>query len=227
MKIGITKHSAFAGALIGVFIGLLPASVLVQKKAERSSPPYTVVVALETTSPFVGDGRMTFADFAFSTTFKDVVFVFDPADQLEFCSVEAEEGKLFLTRHEFNDVQEGDDRHRPWVKKEWPKEFPASLSVSPEEVFENAPADKDGLTPVPLVPPKKVKLRFRAEFGLVDLSWFSKLGSNALSEMSFDFDVPWLELLGGKALTLKLPYESTEPEEKGEWWIEFIPKKKG
>jgi len=227
MKIRITKHFALAGALLGVFIGLLPASVFAQKKTERKSPPYTVVVALETTSPFVGDGRMTLADFAFSATFKDVFFVFDPAEAFEFCSIEAEDGKLFLTRHEFNDVQEGDDRHRPWVKKEWPKEFPASFNVSMEQNITTAPADKDGLAIVPLVPPEKVKLRFHAEFGLLDLVWFSKLGSNALSDMFFEFEVPWLELLSGKPLTLKLPYEGNDPEEKGVWWIEFIPKKKG
>jgi len=48
MKIRIAKQSAFAGALMGVFVGLLPASLLAQKTTERKSPPYTVVVAAET-----------------------------------------------------------------------------------------------------------------------------------------------------------------------------------
>jgi hypothetical protein len=226
MKMRITEHLVIAGVIMGIFVGLLPASILADKTTERKSPPFTVVVALETTSPFVGDGRMTFADFAFSATFKDVVFVFNPAEAFDFSFVEAEEGKLFLTRHEFNDVQEGDDRHRPWVKKQWPKEFPASLNVA-DQVIESAPADEDGLAIVPLVPPEKIKLRFHAEFGLLDLMWFSKLGSNALSDMLFEFEVPWLKLLDGKPLTLKLPYEGADPEEKGEWWIEFIPKKNG
>ena len=94
------------------------------------------------------------------------------------------------------------------------------------QMIESAAASEDGLTIVPLAPPQKVKLRFHAEFGLLDLMWFSKLGSNALSDMFFEFDVPWLKLLDGQPLTLKLPYEGANVGEKGEWWIEFIPKRK-
>jgi len=127
------------------------------KKTRIASPAYTVLVALQTTSPFVGDGRMSFADFAFSATFKNVVFVFDPTDVIEVC---------------------------------------------------------------------KVKLRFRAEFGLLDLMWYSKLGSCAPSDMTVEFEVPWRELLKGKPLSLRFPYEAVYPEDKGAWWIEFIPHSK-
>jgi hypothetical protein len=226
MKKYISGNFLLAGALLGAIIGLMPMTAHAEKVLERKSPPYTVMVALEVTSPFVGDGRMNFANLAFSTTFKDLIFVFDPGAILGFCSVEGEEGKILLTRHEFNDVQEGDDRHRPWVKKEWPMEFPASLSTAPDEMIENTPTSDDGLPLVPLAPPSMVKLRFHAEFGLLDLKWYSKLGSNVLSDMSFDFDVPWPQLLEGKPLTLKLPYQADYAEEKGEWWIEFIPKGK-
>jgi len=90
MKTRITKHLAIAGVIMGIFVGLLPASIIDGKVAVRKSPPYTVVVALETTSPFVGDGRMTFAEFAFSATFKDVLFVFNPAEVFDFYSLELE-----------------------------------------------------------------------------------------------------------------------------------------
>ena len=226
MKRGTIRDFAFAGALMGFLAGALSASSLAQKKPGRTSPAFTIMVALQTSSPFVGDGRMTFADFAFSATFEDVLFIYDPAGVLGFCSVKADKGKLFLTRREFNDVQEGDDRHKAWVEKEWPKEFPASLGMDPAEIIRNVPRSKDDMPLVPLVPPEEASLRFKAEFGLVDLLWFSKLGSNALSDMSLDFKVPWLRLLDGKPVTLKLPYKGDDPEEKGEWWIEFIPKKK-
>jgi hypothetical protein len=225
MKMRLAGRCPSALSLLGALAGLMPMAAHAGKEIDRQSPPYTVMVALEVRSPFVGDGRMTFADLAFSATFRDMVFVFDPRALLAVCSVEGQGGTLHLTRREFNDVQEGDDRHRPWVKKEWPKEFAASLGTAPSELRKYAPTGKDDLPLVPLAPPPKVKLRFRAEFGLLDLQWYSKLGSSALSDMYLDFDVPWLQLLDGKPLTLKLPYEGSDAEEKGEWWIEFIPKR--
>jgi hypothetical protein len=221
----VAGRCAFALSFLGASAGLTPTPAYAGKEIGRQSPTYTVMVALEVRSPFVGDGRMTFANLAFSATFRDMVFVFDPRATLAVCSVEGRSGTLALTRREFNDVQEGDDRHRPWVKKEWPKEFAASLGPAPSELLKYAATGKDDLALVPLAPPPKVKLRFRAEFGLLDLQWYSKLGSSALSDMYLEFDAPWLQLLDGKPATLKVPYEGSDPEEKGEWWIEFIPKR--
>jgi hypothetical protein len=210
------------GLVLGASTGSRPASL----EARQASPAYTVMVAFQMSSPFVPDGRMTFADLAFSATFKNVVFVFDPTAAFGFCSIEAEEGRVFLTRHAFNDVEGGAERHRPWVEKEWPPEYTASLTVSSTELAKYRPGE-DGILPVaPLVPPNEVKLRFCAEFGLLDLMWYSKLGSNALSSMILEFDAPWRKLVDGKPVTLKIPHDSSEPEEKGEWWIEFIPPKK-
>jgi hypothetical protein len=223
MMMRAAGRCAFALSLLGVLTALTPREAQAGRPVERKSPPYTVVIALEVRSPFVGDGRMTFADLAFSATFKDTVFVFDPRATLAVCSVQGPAGTLSLTRRRFNDVQEGDDRHRPWVKKEWPTEHAAVLGTAPSELAKYAPAGKDDLPLVPLAPPPKVKLRFRAEFGLLDLQWYSKLGSNALSDMYLDFDAPWLQLLEGRPLTLKLPYEGTDADETGEWWIEFVP----
>jgi len=204
---------------------LLLVSVYVPGINASESPPYTVMIALEFTSPFVPDGRMSFSDFAFSATFYHVTFEFDPHDPLGACSVNAEKGKLILTRHAFNDVQEGDDRHRPWVKKEWPQEFPAVLGMAADPIVETVPNDKSDIPLVPLVP-EKVKLRFKGAFGLLDLMWYSKLGSCSLDDMYFEFEVPWQKLLAGKAHTVKLPYQGSDPEETGSWWIEFIPERK-
>ena len=43
----------------------------------QSSPPYTIMVALSYESPFVDDGRSSFAEFAFSVTFRNVRFHYD------------------------------------------------------------------------------------------------------------------------------------------------------
>jgi hypothetical protein len=94
------------------------------------------------------------------------------------------------------------------------------------EIVPKEPVNEDNLPLPTVVPPAKVKLRFRAEFGLVDHLWHSKLGSAALSEMFFEFDVPWRTLLDGKPLTLKLPYDAADAYEKGGSWVEFILPKK-
>jgi hypothetical protein len=212
-------------ALLGARAGTLPGEPQAKKQGVRSSPPYTVLVSLQARSPFVADGRMSIADLAFSATFKDVVFYYERGKGPGVS--EKYDGKLFLTQHEFNDVDDSGDRHRPWVKKEWPVEFPASLVggwVEREEEPETDP-EVDDIPLVPLVP-GTIKLGFHARFGLLDLEWFSKLGSCVLSNMLFEFEVPWPPLLDGKPHTLKLPYEGDYPEDTGTWWIEFIPKKR-
>jgi len=214
MKKTLVDRWIGAVTIVGILAGLAMAAPSTPKTARRISPLYTVMVALEMRSPFVGDGRMSFADLAFSATFKNVTFIYDPAAALSFCSVEAD------------DVQEGDDRHRPWVKKAWPMEFPALLTMSRAELVKYAPKDKDAIPLVPLVVPKTATLFFTAKFGLLDLMWYSKLGSNALSDTFLEFDAPWPDLLDGKPVTIKIPYEGSDPEEKGTWWIEFIPPKK-
>ncbi len=215
-----------SGVLIALvtLAGSLSAAPQAGRKGPRTSPPYTVMVALQVTSPYVADGRMSFADLAFSATFTGVVFYLGEEGP---GVVENHGGKLHLTRHAFNDVYDGDSRHKPWVKKEWPMEFGASLLDGWTERDEEEGEETDG-DDIPLVPlvRDKVRMGFHARFGLLDLEWFSKLGSNVLSSMLFEFEVPWKPLFAGQPVTLKLPYEDGDPEDKGEWWIEFIPAKK-
>ncbi|MBM3297796.1 MAG: hypothetical protein FJY83_09400 [Candidatus Aminicenantes bacterium] len=211
---------ALAALILGFASWLRPAPPA-KKPAPKSSPPYTVMVSLQAHSPYAPDGRMSIADLAFSATFKDVVFTYDHPRGVFL--TEKHDGKLFLTRHEFNDVCDGEERHRPWVKKPWPVEFPASLVegwIEREEA--EPPSDPFGIPLEPLVP-DKVKLGFYARFGLLDLEWFSKLGSCVLSNMLYEFEAPLWPLIGGKPVTLKFDYEGDYPEDKGQWWIEFIP----
>lgn len=219
------RQIAFA-AFLGVTAGLQPNAAAPKKNAANESPPYTIMVALDMSAPFVGDGRMSFAALAFSATFNSVLFRWDPRIG---CQVRADAGKLLLTRREFNDVQDDDDRHRPWLEKKWPMEFEAELSLSNDPIVPLRPpgrarVDGDDIPVVPLVP-QNVRLHFLARFGLVDLQWYSKIGSNALSNMPLEFEVPWQNLMSGKPVTIKAPYEG-DPEEKGTWWIEFLPQKR-
>ena len=221
MKMRIVAGFVSVGLLFGVWADLRPESGQSKKPARRISPPYTVMVALEMNSPYVPDGRMTFADLAFSATFKDVVFISDPAGGAGL--IENHGGRLFLTRHTFNDVYDGDERHKPWVEKPWPTEFPASLlSGWSEREDEDEIVDPEDIPIVPLVK-ETVKIGFYARFGLIEHQWISKLGSNVLSNMLFEFQAPLIPLLEGKPLTLKCPYEGVDPEDRGQWWIEFIP----
>jgi hypothetical protein len=205
--------------LLGVGADLRPDPEQSRKSARRTSPPYTVMVALEMSSPYVPDGRMTFADLAFSATFKDVVVFNDPAHGSGI--IEDHGGRLFLTRYEFNDVYDGDERHKPWVEKPWPTEFSASLLSGWSEKEEDEILDSEGIPIVPLIK-ETVKIGFYARFGLIEHQWISKLGSNVLSNMLFEFQAPLNPLLEGKPLTLKFPYEG-DPEDHGQWWVEFIP----
>jgi hypothetical protein len=194
-----------------------------EQPARRVSLPYSVMVALEARSPFVADGRMSIADLVFSATFKEVVFFYDRDQGPGFMG--DHNGKLFLTRHEFNDVEGGCDRHKPWVKKAWPLEFAASLVNGWIEREDEPAASDDGIPLVPLVP-GTVKIGFYARFGLLDLEWFSELGSCVLSNMLYEFEAPWAPLLDGKPLTLKFPYQGDYAEDTGTWWIEFVPVRK-
>jgi len=226
MAMRTVRSLVFVALLLWAAPGLAAGSPPAKKPARHVSPPYTVMVALEMSSSFVPDGRMSFADLAFSATFKDVVFVIDLGAGEQYAFFEKHDGKLFLTRVEFNDVAGPDERHRPWVEKPWPKEFSASLVEGWIERDEDeGQVDADGIPLVPLVP-ETIKLGFYARFGLLDLEWFSKLGSNVLSNMLFEFEVPWRQLVDGKPVSLKIPFEPDYPEDKGMWWIEFIPQKK-
>ena len=226
MNSRIVRLVILAGMVLSALAVLLPASAPEKKTPVRPSQAYTIVISLQAASPFVPDGRMSIADLAFSATFKDVVLIFGTSLPESYIFDEQHDGKVFLTRHEFNDVEGGIERHAPWVKKPWPTEFRASLIAGwIEKDEEDADAEKDLDELVPLVP-EKIKFGFCAHFGLLDLEWFSKLGSCVLSSMKYDFEVPRELLIKGEPVSLKLPYEGDYPEDQGTWWIEFIPKKK-
>lgn len=214
-----------AGMVLAALAALWPATLPQKKTPDRPTQTYTVMISLQARSPFVPDGRMSIADLAFSATFKDVVLIFGTSLPESYIFDEQHDGKLFLTSHAFNDVEGGCERHKPWIKNPWPMEFQASLiSGWIEKDREDGDAGKDLDELVPLVP-EKIKFGFCAHFGLLDLMWYSELGSCALSSMKYDFEVPRELLIKGEPVSLKLPYAGDFPEDQGTWWIEFIPKK--
>jgi len=225
MNSRIVRLVILAGMVLSAPAVLRPASAPEKKTPVRPSQTYTIVISLQAASPFVPDGRMSIADLAFSATFKDVVLIFGTGLPESFFFDEHNDGKLFLTRHEFNDVDDGScGRHKPWVNKPWPVEFLASLI--PGWIEEHDSDEETDMNEVVPLVPDKIKFGFAAHFGLLDLEWISKLGSCVLSSMKYDFEAPREALLKGEPVSLKLPYEGDDPEDKGTWWIEFIPKKK-
>ena len=187
-----------------------------------SSPPYTVLVMLSYESPFVDDGRSSFAEFAFSVTFKDVRFHFDnqrPLPMLAF-SIDGAEGKGTLTRHALNKVETGGKVVMPKVTKEPAKEFEAWLGITQGPWRKEwGKADPAILSPMPL--------QFRTSWGMDMMRWDYEVGHSYLEEVGLEtFLVDWDKLRIGLPVTLEFPYKGSDPEDKGSWWIEFMPQKK-
>ncbi len=191
----------------------------------QSSPPYTVLVNLRFSSPFVADGRMSIAEFAASVTFEDVVFRYDPEDAMLFdtlyCDVEAEEGRGTVSECTLNDVEPESPRHRAHFLKPPPREFAARLAVRSQEL------ESEGLPIVALEAPRRVELHFRTLFGRNRIVWGASEGSAELAEQELIFEVPWHKLLAGEQVSVTAPYQGAFPEDRGSWWVEFLPAKAG
>jgi len=192
-----------------------------QKSKAQNSPPYSVLVNLRFSSPFVPDGRMSLAEFAASVTFKNVVFQYDPGDNLLsdslYCYVDAEEGTGTVSECRLNDVEPESPRHKAHFIKPPPQKFTALLRVQSQDL------EAYSLPLIPLEAPAKVALCFRTLFGRDRIVWGASEGSAELEELEACFDVAWLKLLKGEPVSVALDYKGTYPEDTGKWWIEFLP----
>ncbi len=197
---------------------------LVQKPKAARSPVYTVLVNLRFSSPFVPDGRMSLASLAFSVTFDPVVFEFNPEDNFlmdsQYCYVDTEEGQGVVSECSPNDVEPESPRHKAKLMTKIPLNFTAELNVKSEELGEGE------LPLVPLSPPEKINLKFRTTFGRNKIKWIAPEGSCLLEEQELVFPVPWTKLIKGENVSVTIPYRGSFEEDKGTWWIEFIPHKK-
>ncbi|HPC83695.1 MAG TPA: hypothetical protein P5234_09805 [Thermoanaerobaculaceae bacterium] len=207
---------------VGVLVAAVAGGAAPARRAQ-SSPPYTVLVNLRFSSPFVPDGRMSIAEFAAATTFEDVVFRFDFEDasllDTLYCEVDAEEGRGTLSECTLNDVEPESPRHEAHFLGPLPKEFAAVLAVCSQEL------ERDALPIVAPDPPERVELCFRTLFGRNRIAWGASEGSAELGELELVFEVPWRKLLAGERVSVTVPYRGAFPEDRGTWWIEFLPRR--
>ncbi len=207
--------------IVAVFLYLVFLSPVAAAESEIS-PPYTVMIALSYASPYVDDGRSSFADFAFSVSFKHVRFRFDPGQPLPMLGfhIMGGKGKGTLTRHTLNKVQTGCGTVIPKVTKAPDKEFDAWLSITPGPFHpEWMKGKQEMITPMPL--------QFMTSWGMDMMKWDYEEGHAYLGEEGIEvFIVDWASLSHGIPISLELPYPG-DPEAKGGWWIEFIPEKTG
>lgn len=186
-----------------------------RKKSAKVSPPYEIHFSLNMTSPFVPDGRMSLAGLSLKVIFTSVTFEFDADEDplLGRCQVNTAKGKGKISRLVLNDVQKGDERLLVSFLSVRPREFSAGLGIESEPMAEDEAAARSTTAP------KKVRLAFWTEFVKTPVRWGSKFGTASLADLKVIFEVPFRDLLRGKAYSLTLPYEGLFPEDKGTWTI--------
>lgn len=196
-----------------------PASSENPAAAPKTSPLYTIKVSFELASPFIADGRLSIAELAFRVVFAPVVFEFDPQGDplLGRCQVDTGKVKGAFSRFVLNDVQRGEDRQTPAFLTPRPADFTAGLGI------ESEPTEDDEAAAKSRVPPAKIRLSFWTDFGAGEIKWGTALGTGTLESLNTVFEVPFRDLMAGRAHTVSYPCEGRYPEDKGTWTIEFTP----
>jgi hypothetical protein len=199
-------------------------------EASLNSGSYKVTVDLEFGSPYVPDGRMPIAALQMQVVFDEVFVEEGSADSPlpSFGDIDAGEGRGTFTKFELQDSWTSGpatNRERPrFVKgKEPPKSFGASLAMAADFVM---PEEKPGTgKDARRQAPEKALMVFTTDMGRNAPWWGNSEGGTVLEDFRLEFEVPWRDLLAGKPVTLVLPYEGNDPEEKGRWTISFLPKR--
>jgi len=196
-----------------------PAGAAERAAPPRSSPPYTVTVSFELTSPFVPDGRSSIAELAFRVVFAPVVFEFDPAADplLGRCQIETGKVKGVFSKFVLNDVQKGEDRRTAAFLTPRPADFLAGLGI------ESEPTEDDESAATSRIPPAEIRLSLWTDFGAGEIKWGSTLGTGVLENLKTVIEAPFRDLMAGRAHTIAHPYEGKYPEDKATWKIEFTP----
>lgn len=199
-------------------------------EASLNSGSYKVTVDLEFGSPYVPDGRMPIAALQMHVVFDEVFIEGRTADAplSSFGDIDAGEGLGTFTKFELQDSWThgpATNRERPkFIKgKEPPKSFRAGLIMAAD--FEMSEERSGTGKKARLPAPEKALMVFTTEMGRSAPWWGNSEGGTTLEDFRLEFEVPWRDLLAGKPLTLVLPYEGNEPEEKGRWTISFVPKR--
>jgi len=187
--------------------------------ATRTSRPYTVTITFEFTSPFVPDGRASIAELAFRVVFAPVVFEFDPEVDplLGRCQLDSGKVKGVFSKFVLNDSQNGEARQTPAFLTPRPVDFTAGLGI------ESEPTEDDEMAAASPSPPARIRMSFWTDFGASDIKWGSAIGTDVLENLKTVFEVPFRDLMAGRARTIIHPYGGKYPEDKGTWKIEFVP----
>ena len=187
---------------------------------------YQVTVDLDLASSFVPDGGMSIAKLKMHVDFDRVVI--EPGNRENPLSllgdIDADEGKGRFLVFELNRAwTEGNNFEQPKFIRKPPDSFGATLTIylGPDELNEIIQQENKNIS----LPPEKMKLSFFTDMDLQEIKWGCSTGSAAAGfyEFQVKFDVPWPDLLAGKPVTVKVPYETDEPNEKGTWTIQFKP----
>jgi len=207
------------GAASVFAISARPAGEEKYAAATRTSRPYTVTVAFELTSPFVPDGRASIAELAFRAVFTPVVFEFDPQGDplLGRCQIESGKVKGAFLKFVLNDSQKGEVRQTPAFLTPRPGDFTAGLGI------ESEPTEDEESAATSPSPPARIRMSFWTDFGASEIKWGSAIGTGVLENLKTVFEIPFRDLMAGRARTIVHPYEGKYPEDKGTWKIEFAP----
>jgi hypothetical protein len=200
------------------------------------SPAYAVYVRLVYTSPFVPDGRSTFAVFDLESVFRKVQFTrsaapsavpggnFSVAQPGSLGSGSQARGTGGLSKFRLNPVDDGTGSKPPRVT-EGPKPFEATLTLAgaalgPIGAF---PAEPPGKPKDPLDQGEQVPLVFETSFGLHTLRWEYSNGHAYLENERVILQFPWKRLMAGREFTVEIPYEGCFYEVEGIWEFRFVP----
>jgi len=200
------------------------------------SPPYAVYVRLAYTSPFVADGRSTFAVFDMEAVFRKVQFTrsavpaaapggnFSVTQSVSGGSGSQIQGKGSLSDYRLNLVDDGTGPKPPRVT-EGPKPFEVTLTLAgavlgPQSALPTGPV---GEPKDPLDKGEQVPLVFETSFGLHTLRWEYQNGQAYLENERLIFLVPWNRLKAGKDFIFKTPYKGCFEEDEGTWEFRFVP----
>jgi hypothetical protein len=222
-------------AFVSVFLVLpgLPASSAVRIEY---SPAYAVYVRLAYTSPFVPDGRSTFAVFDLEAVFRKVQFTrsavpaaspggnFSVAQPGSAGPGSKVHGQGNLSGFRLNLVDDGTGPKLPRIT-EGPKPFDVALALAgailgPEWNLAQGPI---GEPKDPEDAGEQVPLVFETFFGLHTLRWEYQNGHAYLENERLIFLIPWNRLMAGRDFTFKTPYKGCFEEDDGTWEFRFVP----
>ena len=198
-------------------------------EGQLNAGAYTITFDLEMSQRYVADGGMYISALGAHAVFEGVFFHEGLTRNILMAVLPIARGKGEFTKFLLHDIEPNKvgsgtaARESPRFTKGPPKSFTTQLkmAVTPEDMERRFGArGKPPASKTPPPPLKTAKLIFEY-LGLMETEWQSSVGSATFDGLHLEFDAPWPDLLAGKPVTLKIPYE--DGVEKGTWTITFSP----